>query len=89
MALPDINLHELSIDELGELRQRIDNYLSVWFGITAKAKAQRTPEWIEAARWRLEGQTEYCCECGESYPSVDFHLHDEIYCAKCRSGATP
>lgn len=31
----------------------------------------------------LEGKTEYCCECGESYPHQDL-LRGYIYCSKCR-----
>lgn len=79
-----IDLHKLTIEELSQLRKDIDSYFNTWFGFTSVNRAKRTAEWIEKAKWRLEGQVEPCCECGEDYPRFDLHFNDEIYCTKCR-----
>lgn len=80
----EINLHELTIDQMVDLRKQIDNYISTWFGFSPRFKDLQTPEFIEQAKWRLEGQFEPCCDCGENYPRVDLHFGGEIYCPECR-----
>lgn len=85
--MPDIDLHKLTIVEIGRLRSDIEDYLAKWYGFSHDSRCLRTPEWIEKAKWRLEGQTEPCCECGEDYPTFDLHFDHEIYCEKCRKVA--
>lgn len=80
-----MNFHDMSIEEIGQLRRSCDDYLSMWFGFSEEARSKRTPEWVEAAAKRLEGKTEPCCECGEDYPAADLQLGGEIYCANCRA----
>lgn len=79
-----LDLHKLTLEQLRDLRNRVDDYFSTWFGFTRESKAKQTPEWIEQARWRLAGKTEPCCECGNDYPTEDLHFHGEIYCQECR-----
>lgn len=79
-----IDLHKLTINEIGDLRRQCEQYMETWFGFSREGKARQTPEWIAAAIWRLEGKTEPCCKCGEDYPAADLHFGGHVYCAKCR-----
>lgn len=65
-------------------RQGCEEYQAKLFGFSAEARGKRTPEWVEKASKRYEGQTEPCCECGEDYPKADLIFRSEIYCPKCR-----
>lgn len=76
--------HSRSIEELCEMRRLISEYISTWFCFDQKYKARRTPEWIEKAKWRLEGKTEPCCECGEQYPTNELHFEGHVFCKSCR-----
>ncbi len=80
-----MNLNTLTVEEVGNLRRECEKHLEIWFAFSANGKAGRTPEFEAATAWRLHGQTEPCCECGESYPRADLHFHDHIYCEKCRT----
>ncbi len=77
-------LHSLPIARVGDIRRAADEYISTWFGFSQPFADRRTPEWVEKAKWRLDGQAEPCCECGANYPRFDLHFHGEIYCPGCR-----
>lgn len=78
------SLHDFEIEEIGQLQRLCQTYFDKWFGYSPQARAKRTPEWLAKAVKRLDGQTEYCCECLEDYPASDLKVLGEIYCAKCR-----
>lgn len=79
-----IDLTKLTVEEVSSLQARCKAHLEAWFGFSEAGKAARTDEFIAAVKWRLDGQTEPCCECGEPYPRADLWLDDHIYCPKCR-----
>lgn len=79
-----IDLHKLTIEELSQLQREVAEYFSLWFGGLPRTRALRTQEWVDQAKWRLEGQTAPCCECGDDYAMADLHFDGEIYCPKCR-----
>lgn len=76
--------HRKTIQEIAKVREALDYYVTMYFGFDRRAKEARTEEWIDKASKRLEGKTEPCCECGESYPAADLHLRDHVFCEKCR-----
>lgn len=84
--MTDADLARLTVDEVSALRRLCDRHLEVWFGFSNSGREGRTPEFEAATRWRLQGRTEPCCECGDDYPRADLHFHGEIYCPKCRRG---
>lgn len=81
-SLPD--LCRLAVDEVGRLRRACEEHLSAWFAFSKEGQAAQTPEFRAATAWRLEGQSEPCCECGGSYPRADLHFRGELYCPECR-----
>lgn len=82
--MTEADLHKLSLDELSDLRTAVNRYMETWWGFSRESRARQTPEWVAAAVWRLEGQTEPCCECGEDYLRADLHFGGHIFCPKCR-----
>lgn len=84
----DALCHSMSIDEIADMAHRLERYISKWHGFDRTARAERTPEWVEAASRRLDGKTAPCCECGDGYPLADLYFKDgpaSIYCAVCRT----
>jgi hypothetical protein len=84
----DALCHSMSIDEVARVAHHLDRYISKWYGFCRTAKAERTPEWVEAASKRLEGKTAPCCECGDPYPLADLRFGEgpaSIYCVVCRA----
>jgi len=79
-----VNLHQLTLDEIGQLRRQCEMYLETWYGFSPESRSRRTPEWVAAALWRLDGQIEHCCYCGADYPRADLVFGDHVCCAQCR-----
>jgi hypothetical protein len=82
VELPDLN--RLTVEEVAALRRACERHLETWFAFSPQGRAGRTPAFEAATRWRLDGKTEPCCNCGEPYPAADLHFGDEIYCPGCR-----
>lgn len=83
MFFTDIDLNKLTVEEVSKLKRKCEDHLETWFAFSTRGRENRTEEFIAATRWRLEGMTEPCCECGDRYPKADLHFYGEIYCAKC------
>ena len=82
MNEPDLN--RLTIDQIAELERACRKHLETWFGFSRAGRDRQTAEFVEATKWRLEGKTEPCCECGEPYSTVDLHFGDHVFCPACR-----
>ena len=79
------DLNKMTVNEIGELRRQCESHLEIWFAFSTSGKEGRTTEFEEATKWRLEGQTEPCCECGQDYPRADLHFRGDVYCPTCRN----
>jgi hypothetical protein len=76
----NIDLNKMSVKEIGELERQCREHLNTWFGFSRTSKEKQTPEFKEATKWRLEGLTAKCCECGKDYPLVDLHFEKQVFC---------
>lgn len=79
-----VDLNKLTLVEVRELQRDCERHMQIWFGFSLEGRVGMTPEFEAATAWRLQGQTEPCCECGEDYPRADLHFHRQIYCESCR-----
>lgn len=80
----DDYLHTLPIEDVIRLETAVRRYLGMWWGITNPHTRHPNAEWVEKARWRVEGLSEPCCRCGEDYPRFDHQFLGHYYCEKCR-----
>lgn len=82
MDLPDLN--RLTVEEVSALRRACERHLETWFAFSPGGRAGRTAEFEAATRWRLDGHTVPCCECGADYPAADLCFGGHVFCPGCR-----